>query len=253
MSRYIGRYVSTCDMCLRTKASWQSPVRELHPLPIPDTLWDTISVDFIVELLESKEKDAVMVVVDSVTECGHFVDTVTTLSAVGMARFYVQHIWKHHGDEHTWLLPLEIALITLVYSSFKLIRAPAIIIILVQPLLRCCDHLFETKNYQRMLNWHFVVMTRIASRNYFVHKLALYQHSPSILEALDFNRSIFPQVLLVSLRWKRPSLMTKASQGQSPELLQQSVAFKLSYSKVLGAIVAPSFLGLFSRTLHSPT
>ena len=38
-----------------------------------------------------------MVVVDSITKCGHFVDTVTMLSAAGMARLYVQHIWKHHS------------------------------------------------------------------------------------------------------------------------------------------------------------
>jgi Integrase zinc binding domain len=97
MSRYIGRYVSTCDMCLRTKASRQLPVGELNPLPIPDTLWHTISVDFIVKLPESEGKDAIMVVVDSVTKCTHFVDIVTTLSAAGTARLYVQHIWKHHG------------------------------------------------------------------------------------------------------------------------------------------------------------
>ena len=97
MSRYIGRYVSTCDMCLCTKASWQSPVGELHLLPIPNAPWDTISVDFIVELLESEGEDTVMVVVDSVTKHGHFVDTVTMLSAAGMARLYVQHIWKHHS------------------------------------------------------------------------------------------------------------------------------------------------------------
>ena len=60
-------------------------------------LCGTISVDFIVELLESEGKDAVMVLVDSVTKCGHFVDTVTMLSAAGMARLYVQHIWKHHS------------------------------------------------------------------------------------------------------------------------------------------------------------
>ena len=158
---------------------------------------------------------------------------------------------KHmYDDEHAWLLPLEITLITLVYSSFKLIQAPAIIIILVWPLLWCCDCLFKTKNYQSMLNWHFVVMTRIASKNYFVHKSVLYWHSLSILEASDFNCSIFPQVLPVSPRWKRLSLMTKASQGQSLELLWQSVALKLSYSKVLRVIVAPSFLGLFFHTIN---
>ena len=32
MSRYIGKYVSTCDMCLHTKSIHQPPTRELHPL-----------------------------------------------------------------------------------------------------------------------------------------------------------------------------------------------------------------------------
>ena len=85
-------------------------------------------------------------------------------------------------DEHALLLPSKIALIALFYSSFKLIQEPAIIITLFWPLLGCCDHLFETKNYQSMLNQHFVITTRIASRNYFVHKSALYWHSISILK-----------------------------------------------------------------------
>ena len=89
MSRYIGKYVSTCAMCLCTKVSHQPPVRELNPLPVPDAPCDMISVDFIVELPESKGKDAIMVVVNLVTKCGHFMDTVTTLSAAGTAKLYV--------------------------------------------------------------------------------------------------------------------------------------------------------------------
>ena len=81
MSRYIGKYVSTCDMCLCTKVSHQPPVRELNPLPVPDAPWGMISVNFIVELPESEGKDAIMVVVNLVTKHGHFVDMVTTLSA----------------------------------------------------------------------------------------------------------------------------------------------------------------------------
>ena len=97
MSRYIGRYVSTCDLCLRTKIQRHRPVGELHPLPIPDSAWDTISVDFIVELPESSGHDAVMVVVDSVTKRAHFISTLTTITAAGTARLFLQHVWRHHG------------------------------------------------------------------------------------------------------------------------------------------------------------
>src|SRR5271156_915901 len=97
VSRYIGKYVSTCDLCLRTKSAHFPPTGELHPLPIPDAPWDTISVDFIVELLESDGKDSIMVVVDSVTKRSHFVSTVTTLSTARAAQLYVHHIWRHHG------------------------------------------------------------------------------------------------------------------------------------------------------------
>ena len=97
MSRYIGKYVSTCDMCLRTKSLCQPPTRELHPLPIPDAPWDTASVHFIVQLPESNGKDAIMVVVDSVTKRSHFVSTVSTLSTADTAQLYLHHIWKHHG------------------------------------------------------------------------------------------------------------------------------------------------------------
>jgi len=68
MSRYIGQYVSTCDLCLRTKPIRQAPVGKLHPLRILDSRWDTLSVDFVVELPLSSRHDAVMTVVDSVSK-----------------------------------------------------------------------------------------------------------------------------------------------------------------------------------------
>jgi len=95
--RYVGRYVSTCDMCLQTK-SFRCPLTgELHPLPIPSAPWDTISVDFIVELPQSAGHDSIMVVVDSVTKHTHFVSTVTMISAARAAHLFLNHVWKHHG------------------------------------------------------------------------------------------------------------------------------------------------------------
>ena len=97
MSRYIGKCISTCDMCLRTKAPRQPPIGELHPLPVPDNPWDVISVDCITELPEANGKDCIMVVVDSITKRSHFIDTVTTISAAGSARLYVKHVSIRSG------------------------------------------------------------------------------------------------------------------------------------------------------------
>jgi len=97
MSRYIGQYVSTCDLCLQTKPWRHSPVGELQPLSVPDAQWDTLSVDFVVELPESSRHDAVMTVVDSVSKRVYFVLTHTTVTAEGAARLFLHHVWKLHG------------------------------------------------------------------------------------------------------------------------------------------------------------
>jgi len=97
MSRYIGQYVGTYDLCLRTKPIRQAPVGELHPLQIPDSCWDTLSMDFVVELPLSAGHDAVMTVVDSVSKQAHFIPTHTTVTAERAARLFLHQVWKLHG------------------------------------------------------------------------------------------------------------------------------------------------------------
>jgi len=97
MSRYIGQYISTCDLCLRTKPIRQAPVGELHPLQILDSHWDTLSVDFVVELSFSSGHDVVMTVVDSVSKRAHFIPTHMTVTAEGAARLFLHQVWKLHS------------------------------------------------------------------------------------------------------------------------------------------------------------
>jgi len=56
-----------------------------------------LSVNFMVELLESSRHDAIMTVVDSVSKRVHFVLTHTTVTVEGAARFFLHYIWKLHG------------------------------------------------------------------------------------------------------------------------------------------------------------
>jgi len=97
MSRYIGQYVSTCDLCIRIKLIRQALIGELHPLQIPDSRWDMLSVDFVVELPFSSGHDAVMTVVDSVSKRAHFIPTHTTMTVEGAARLFLHQVWKLHG------------------------------------------------------------------------------------------------------------------------------------------------------------
>jgi len=97
MSRYIGQYVSTYDFCLRTKPWRHSSVSELQLLSVLDTQWDTLSVDFVVELLESSRHDTIMTVMDAVSKRVHFIPTHTMVTAEGAVRLFLHYVWKLHG------------------------------------------------------------------------------------------------------------------------------------------------------------
>src|SRR5277367_4714685 len=98
MSRYIGLYVKTCDLCNWTKTMRRRPIGELHPTEIPEGRWDKVSVDFIVELPEAHGYDAVMNVVDFASKHVHFILTHTTLTAEGTARIFHREVWKLSGQ-----------------------------------------------------------------------------------------------------------------------------------------------------------
>jgi len=89
MSRYIRQYISTCNLCLRTKPIRQALVGELHPLQILDSRWDTLSMDFVVELPLSSGHNTVMTVVDSVLKRAHFILMYTTVTVEGAARLFL--------------------------------------------------------------------------------------------------------------------------------------------------------------------
>jgi len=97
MSRYMGMYVSHCNLCLCTKIQRHLPSGKLQLLPILEECWDIISIDFISELLELSRYNSIMVTVDSIGKCSHFIETVTTVTTARAANLYLRNIWKLHG------------------------------------------------------------------------------------------------------------------------------------------------------------
>jgi transposase InsO family protein len=97
MRQYINEYVQTCDTCARNKTPRHLPHGQLHPLPIPGGPWESVSMDYIVELPPSNGHDAIYVCVDRFTKMAHFCATTSSVTAEETAQLYLQHIFKLHG------------------------------------------------------------------------------------------------------------------------------------------------------------
>jgi hypothetical protein len=98
MSKYVQRYVNTCEMCQRNKARQMKPPGLLNPLNIPSGRWVEISMDFLVSLPKTKEGfDAILVIVDRLTKRAKFIATKTTASAEDTADLFMKNYMKDHG------------------------------------------------------------------------------------------------------------------------------------------------------------
>ena len=62
-----------------------------------------LSVDFIIELPQAHGYDTIMVVVDLLCKCAHFIPTHTIVTAEGAANPFLHEVWKHHGMPQTTL------------------------------------------------------------------------------------------------------------------------------------------------------
>ena len=97
MRSLVQSYVSTCDLCARSKPSRHVPHGELAPLPVPSGPWKSVSCDFIVDLPTSRDFNAILTVVDRFTKMAHFIPCTTNADAPDFARMFLDHVVRLHG------------------------------------------------------------------------------------------------------------------------------------------------------------
>ncbi|GAU13119.1 hypothetical protein TSUD_174190 [Trifolium subterraneum] len=97
MQKTVRDYVRSCDICQRQKYDATSPGGLLQPLPIPNSIWEDLSLDFITGLPKSKGFEAVMVVVDKLSKYSHFLLLKHPYSAKSIAELFTKEIVRLHG------------------------------------------------------------------------------------------------------------------------------------------------------------
>ncbi|MCO5581490.1 hypothetical protein L7F22_035375 [Adiantum nelumboides] len=98
MKRDIPAYVSKCVVCQKTKFDRGKQPGLLQPLPIPDSPWESISMDFIFGLPKSIHGNTgIWTIVDRFSKQAHFIPVKKTIKAHQMATLFISQIFKYHG------------------------------------------------------------------------------------------------------------------------------------------------------------
>ncbi len=97
LDKFVTDYVTQCDSCQRNKSSRQATAGLLQPLPVPDSPWQSVSMDFIVALPKSDQYDAIVTFTDRMTKMLVAVPTSTNLTAPQTAEIFFRHIFCQHG------------------------------------------------------------------------------------------------------------------------------------------------------------
>ena len=97
----VKAYCETCNTCRMSKPSNQKLYGLLNPLAIPTYPWESVGIDFVGPLPESRnwdgQYDSITVVICLLTSMVHLVSSFTNYNATQLAELVFEHIYKIHG------------------------------------------------------------------------------------------------------------------------------------------------------------
>ena len=83
--------------CMHSKSQSHHPYGLLKQLLIPEQPWNSISMDFIEQLLKSSRYTAILVVVDCFTKQAIFIPTHDTITSADLSKLFILHVFSKHG------------------------------------------------------------------------------------------------------------------------------------------------------------
>lgn len=97
MKQDVAEFVQQCEICQKAKHEHCKYPGLLNPLPIPDSPWQHITMDFIEALPKSDGYTVILVVVDRYIKYSHFIPLKHPFSAPTVAKAFLETVVKLHG------------------------------------------------------------------------------------------------------------------------------------------------------------
>jgi hypothetical protein len=97
MLKVVTEFVRECISCQQTKYVTQRPGGLLQPLPLPNRIWEDLSMDFVSGLPMSEGQSVIFVVVDRLSKGAHFGTLAHPYTAYKVAQLFITLIAKLHG------------------------------------------------------------------------------------------------------------------------------------------------------------
>ena len=92
MKHDVKEWVQNCRICQQNKYQTLVPAGLLQPLPIPNKIWEDISIDFIIRLPKAGGYDTILVVVDRLSKYAHFIPLSHPFTAKTVATAFCKEI-----------------------------------------------------------------------------------------------------------------------------------------------------------------
>jgi hypothetical protein len=129
MIRDVKQYIRNCHTCRRFKAARDKYQRLLNSLSMLERSWIDITFDFETNLLESREYNVILMMIDRLSKMHHYISCITNeneTTAKETAKLLIQHVWKLHELLITMISNRDSQFISLIWDTIcKMLKIKA--------------------------------------------------------------------------------------------------------------------------------
>src|SRR5437660_972336 len=96
MKRDCKQFVQQCSVCAQTKHRVGLLPGLPHPLPVPSSPWQDVTIDLVTSLPAVKGVDAVCTVVDHFSKEAVLIPMTSMVTSCQLAKQFIHFIWSKH-------------------------------------------------------------------------------------------------------------------------------------------------------------